>query len=201
MKHGLFLSVLVVVGMVVMGISPKADRTTWLLENLPVLIILPLTIYLQPRLKLSNFALYVMAIHAFILMYGGHYSYAETPIGFWAKDLLGFSRNHYDRVGHFFQGFAPGIVLWEIVLRNSKIQSRSFRGLVVICFALAFSAFYELIEWWSAVLLGQGADAFLGTQGDVWDTQWDMFLALVGVVVAVSVQCMRFPEGKSRSRE
>ncbi len=198
MKQSFILAIVVVVGCILLGISPTADRTTWFLENLPVFIILPLVVFLQPRLKLSTFALYVMALHAFVLMYGGHYSYAETPLGFWARDIFGFSRNHYDRVGHLFQGFAPGVVLWEILLRTSAIRSRAFRGLVVVSFALAFSAVYELIEWAAALSLGQEADAFLGTQGDVWDTQWDMFMALVGAILAVGIQFLRYPVNVSK---
>lgn len=181
-----------------MGVSPQADRLTWFLENLPVFIILPLVIYLQPRFKLSRFALYVMAFHAFVLMYGGHYSYAKVPLGFWAKDFFDLSRNHYDRLGHFMQGFGPGVVLWEILVRSSVIRSGAFRALVVVSMALAFSALYELIEWWAAVFLGEGADSFLGTQGDVWDTQWDMFLALVGVIIAVAVMALFFSPSKRK---
>lgn len=185
------LSVFVIVACLVLGIYPYADRLTWFLENLPVFIILPLTIYLQPSLRLSTFTLYIMVFHALVLMVGGHYSYAEVPVGFWAQEVFGFSRNHYDRLGHFMQGFGPGIVLWEILSKKSAIKSAAFRGLVVISMALAFSALYELIEWWSAVILGEGADAFLGTQGDVWDTQWDMFLALLGSIAAIVAQWLR----------
>ena len=180
------LLLLVIAGEILLGWSPRADRTTWFLENAPVFLLLPLMAWWQPRLRLSNFAWIVMTAHAFVLMLGGHYTYAEVPLGFWVRDALDLSRNHYDRLGHFMQGFGPAVVLGEILPARTPLRRGPLLGLVVVSMCLAFSAFYELIEWWSALLLGQGADAFLGTQGDPWDTQWDMFLALIGAIVALA---------------
>lgn len=117
-------------------------------------------------------------------MLGGHYTYAHVPLGFWIQDFLDLSRNHYDRIGHFAQGFIPAILTREILIRRSPLPLGKWLFFLVVCVCLAFSAFYELIEWWAAVIGGSAADAFLGTQGDVWDTQWDMFLALAGAVIA-----------------
>jgi putative membrane protein len=126
----------------------------------------------------------LLAVHAVILMVGGHYTYAEVPLGFWVRDALGLARNHYDRLGHFAQGFVPAILAREILLRNTPLRRGGWLFFLVVCVCLAFSALYELIEWWTALISGEGATAFLGTQGDVWDTQWDMFLALVGALTA-----------------
>ena len=117
-------------------------------------------------------------------MIGGHYTYAQVPLGFWVQDLFHLGRNHYDRLGHFAQGFVPAMLVREILIRRSPLGPGKWLFFLVVCVCLAFSAFYELIEWWTAVMMGQAADAFLGTQGDPWDTQWDMFLALVGAVTA-----------------
>lgn len=165
------------------GWHPQTDRTTWFLENLPIFIIFPIVLRKQPSFQLSRLALYVTAFHSLVLAVGGHYSYAQVPIGFAFQNIFHLSRNHFDRLGHLMQGLSPAIVLWELLLKKSRIQNCWFRGLVVISMALAFSAFYELIEWWSACILGQGAEAFLGTQGDTWDTQWDLFMALVGAIL------------------
>jgi len=118
-------------------------------------------------------------------MTGGQHTYARVPLGFWLQDWLDLTRNHYDRIGHLAQGFVPAMVAREILIRGKFVNGRKMLALIVVCVCLAISAFYELIEWWSAVIMGQGADAFLGTQGDPWDTQWDMFLALVGAVTAL----------------
>jgi putative membrane protein len=126
----------------------------------------------------------LLAVHAVILMVGGHYTYAEVPLGFWVRDALGLARNHYDRLGHFAQGFVPAILAREVLLRNTSLRRGGWLFFLVVCVCLAFSAFYELVEWWTALISGEGATAFLGTQGDVWDTQWDMCLALVGALTA-----------------
>lgn len=182
--QSLILIALIAAGEIYFGISPHADRTTWLLENFPIFIILPLTIYLQPKWELSKFVLIVMTLHAFVLMQGGHYTYAEVPFGFWLKETFRFSRNPYDRIGHFFQGFTPALLLWEVLPKKTATRSPAFQCLIIVSMCLAFSAFYELIEWSAALIMGQGADAFLGTQGDPWDTQWDMFMALIGAALA-----------------
>jgi len=121
-------------------------------------------------------------IHAVILMVGGHYTYARVPAGYWIQDVLDLSRNHYDRLGHFAQGFVPAILAREILIRSSPLAGSRWLAFLVVCVCLAFSALYEMIEWWTALLGGEAAESFLGTQGDVWDTQWDMFLALVGAI-------------------
>jgi putative membrane protein len=136
-------------------------------------------------LPLTTLVYTLIAIHGLILIYGGAYTYARVPAGFWLQELFGFARNPYDRIGHLAQGFVPAMVARELLLRVFGITGRKILFFLVACIALAISAFYELIEWWSALVMGADAHEFLGTQGDVWDTQWDMFLALVGAVAAL----------------
>jgi putative membrane protein len=169
--------------LVVSGIAPY-DRLTWLMEVLPVLIAAPVLVFTRGRLPLTTLVYALIAIHGLILIYGGAYTYARTPLGFWLQDLLGFMRNPYDRIGHLAQGFVPAMVAREVLLRVFRIRGRNILFFLVVCICLAISAFYELIEWWAALLIGAGADEFLATQGDVWDTQWDMFMALVGALAA-----------------
>lgn len=179
------LALLAAAGIVLLwsGIEPH-DRLTWVLEVSPVLIGVPILLATYARFPLSPLLYRLLFLHAVILMVGGHYTYAEVPLGLWAQDLLGFSRNHYDRLGHFVQGFVPAILAREILLRRSPLRPGKWLFFLVVCVCLAVSAFYELIEWWTALIGGASAEYFLGTQGDVWDTQWDMFLALIGAVVA-----------------
>jgi putative membrane protein len=167
------------------GIGPL-ERGTWWMEVAPVLIGIPLLVATFSRFCLSPLLYRLLFLHAVILMVGSHYTYARVPVGFWVQDLLDFSRNHYDRVGHFAQGFVPAILAREILLRRSPLRPGKWLFFLVTCVCLAFSAFYELIEWWAAQLGGDSAESFLGTQGDVWDTQWDMFLALLGTIAAQS---------------
>jgi len=169
--------------LIVSGIAPY-DRLTWLMEVMPVLLALPVLVFTRTRLPLTTLVYALIVIHGLILIYGGAYTYARTPFGFWLQDLLGFMRNPYDRVGHLAQGFVPAMVAREVLLRVFRIHGRNILFFLVICICLAISAFYELIEWWAALLIGAGADEFLATQGDVWDTQWDMFMALVGALAA-----------------
>jgi len=171
------------VALLVSGVSPR-DRTTWWLEVFPVLIAAPVLIATFARFPLTPLAYTLIALHALILILGGHYTYAQVPLGFWAQDWLGLARNHYDRLGHFAQGFVPAIVAREVLLRTSPLRRGRWLFFLVTATCLAISACYELIEWWAALAGGQSADAFLGTQGDVWDTQWDMFLALIGALTA-----------------
>jgi len=161
------------------------DRLTWFMEIIWVLIGLPLVMWTWRTLPLTRLLSWALAIHALILMYGGHYTYAETPLGLWAKDAFDLSRNHYDRLGHFAQGFVPAILVRELLLRTSALRGGRWLPVLVVCACLAFSAFFEMIEWWAALVWGGAADAFLATQGDVWDTQWDMFLALIGAILSV----------------
>ena len=163
------------------GIGPR-DRLTWFLEVAPVLIALPLLLATRHAFPFTPLAYTLMAAHALILMVGGHYTYAEMPLFNWLRDALELSRNHYDRLGHIAQGFIPAIVAREILLRRSPLQPGKWLFFLVTAVCLAISAFYEMIEWWVAIASGDAAVAFLATQGDVWDTQWDMFLALLGAL-------------------
>jgi len=170
--------------LVLSGIEPKADRLTWLLETLPVMIALLLLAATRYRFPLTTLAYRLIFLHALVLILGGYYTYAEVPLFNYLRDSLELSRNHYDRVGHFMQGFVPAILAREILLRRSPLTGR-WLFFLTLCFCLAFSAFYELIEWWVALLNEQAAEAFLGTQGDPWDTQADMFMALIGASTAL----------------
>jgi putative membrane protein len=163
------------------GIAPH-DRPTWVLETFPIFIAAPLLIVTARRFPLTPLAYRLIFLHALVLMLGAHYTYALVPIGAWLQEAFDLSRNHYDRLGHFMQGFAPAMIAREILLRTSPLRPGKWLFTLVAAVSLAISACYEFIEWAAAVILGQGADAFLGTQGDVWDTQWDMFLALLGAL-------------------
>ena len=165
------------------GLRPY-DRTTWLLEVGPVLMGAPILIASYCRFPLTPLLYRLLLLHALILILGGHYTYERVPLGFWLQDLLDLSRNHYDRLGHIAQGFIPAILAREILLRLSPLRPGKWLFFLVVCVCLAFSAFYELLEWWTAALMGEEADAFLATQGDIWDSQWDMFLALLGAVAS-----------------
>ena len=168
------------------GIAPK-DRGTWLMEVLPVLIALPLVLMTWKRFPLTTLLTVVITLHAIVLMVGGKYTYAEMPLFNWIRDEFHLSRNHYDRLGHFMQGFGPALVIRELLLRTSPMKSGKWLATIIIFCCLGVSAIYELLEWAAAVALGAGADAFLATQGDVWDTQKDMLMAGIGAVVAVLV--------------
>lgn len=160
------------------------DLFIWWLEVLPVLIALPLLVFTYPRFRFSRLAYGLILLHAVILLIGGHYTYAEMPLFNWLRDSFELSRNYYDRLGHVAQGFIPAIVAREILLRSSPLQPGGWLFFLVTCVCLAVSAFYEMIEWWVALASGSDAVAFLATQGDVWDTQWDMLLALLGAMAA-----------------
>jgi len=165
------------------AIEPK-DRFTWLLEVLPVLMGIPILLFTADSFPLTPLTYALLTIHAVILMVGGHYTYAEVPLGFWMQDLFDLGRNHYDRLGHFAQGCVPAILTREILLRRSPLVPGKWTFFLVTAVWLAFSASYELFEWVTARATGEAATAFLGTQGDEWDTQWDMFLALIGAVIS-----------------
>ncbi|UOB74813.1 DUF2238 domain-containing protein [Pseudoalteromonas sp. APM04] len=163
------------------GINPK-DQFTWLLEVIPAMIGLALIASTYKYFKLTSLLYFFILVHCIVLMIGGHYTYAEVPL---FDNLFGSERNNYDKVGHFFQGFVPALLAREILLRKQVVNGRGWLTLFVISVSLAFSAFYELIEWWVALLTGENAEAFLGTQGYVWDTQSDMALALFGAICSL----------------
>jgi putative membrane protein len=161
------------------------DRTTWFMEVAPIFIVLPVMAATYSRFPLTTLLYVLIFIHALVLIAGGHYTYARVPLGFWIQDVLSLARNPYDKIGHFMQGFVPFLVTREILLRNGYLTSRRMAAFLSICVVMAISAWYELIEWWSALAMGQGADEFLGTQGDPWDTQSDMFFAFIGATAAM----------------
>mgnify|MGYP000849043780 CR=1 FL=1 len=182
-SYPLVLLGLVLAVLVWSGIQPR-DRLTWAMEVAPVVIGLALMLPTYRRFPLTPLLYGLIAFHCVVLMIGGKYTYAEVPLFNWLRDTLDLTRNHYDRVGHFVQGFVPAILAREILLRTSPLRPGKWLFFLVVCACLAFSAFYELIEWQAALALGGGADAFLATQGDPWDTQKDMALALLGSILA-----------------
>lgn len=161
------------------------DRLTWWLEVSPILIGAPVLIVTARRFPFTSLVYLLMALHAALLIFGGHWTYARVPMGFWLQDLLGFERNPYDRLGHLFQGFVPALVVREVLLRTSPLRPGGWLTFLIISVCLAISATYELVEWAAALVAGGASIEFLGTQGDVWDTQWDMFLAGIGAVLAL----------------
>lgn len=178
--------ILLIIGLgflVLSGIQPR-DRFTWVLEVAPILLGVPLLLATFPRFRFTPLVYRLLFIHALVLMLGGHYTYAEVPLGYWMKGMFGFARNHYDRIGHVAQGFIPAMVTREVLLRCSPLQPGKWLFFLVTCVCVTVSVCYEFVEWWTAVATGEAASAFLGTQGDPWDTQWDIFLALVGAIVA-----------------
>ena len=177
------LGLLTLAALLVSGIQPY-DRLTWVLETLPVMIGLPLLLATHRRFPLTPLVVRLLFVHGLILMLGGHYTYARVPVGFWAQETFDLARNHYDRLGHLAQGFIPAMLAREILLKQTPLKPGGWLFLLTTSVILAFSACYEFIEWWAALLIGADADAFLATQGDVWDTQWDMLLALIGAMVA-----------------
>lgn len=184
MAYGLLIFVCVSLAISAIG---AFDALTWFLEVIWVFIGLILIIWRWKKFPLTKLLCIALAIHALVLMYGGHYTYAETPLGLWAKEAFDLSRNHYDRLGHFMQGFVPAILVRELLLRTSPLKRGTWLAVLTTCACLAFSAFFEMIEWWAALAWGGAADAFLATQGDVWDTQWDMFLALIGAITSLLI--------------
>ena len=163
------------------------DYFTWFLEVLPILLGLPVALALHRRFPLSTLLLVLLWWHSVILIFGGHYTYARVPLGDWAMHWFGWTRNNYDKLGHFAQGFVPAILTREILVRASPLKGSRWLGFLVVSVCLAFSALYELMEWAVAVVSGAAADDFLGTQGDPWDTQTDMAMALVGAILAMLV--------------
>ncbi|TWH99462.1 putative membrane protein [Luteimonas cucumeris] len=170
--------------LVASGIAPR-DRLTWFMEVVWVIVALPLICWCWPRFPLTRLLCWLLAAHALVLIHGGAHTYAETPLGFWLRDTFGFQRNPWDRVGHFMQGFVPAILARELLLRLTPLKRGGWLVYLVLAACLSFSALFELIEWWAALAFGADADAFLATQGDQWDTQWDMFLCLVGAALSL----------------
>lgn len=182
--EGRALIAIVVLALVWSAIAPK-DRLTWFMEVVWVIVGVPLVILGWKRIPLTRLLCWLLVAHALVLIHGGAYTYAETPLGFWLRDAFGFQRNPWDRVGHFMQGFVPAILARELLLRCTPLRRGGWLVYLVLAAALSFSALFELIEWWAALIYGAQADAFLATQGDVWDTQWDMFLCLCGAIVSL----------------
>ena len=179
----LVLLAIVIAALLWSAVGPY-DRTTWWLEVAPVLIAVPVLVATARRFPLTPLVYTLIAVHSLILILGGHYTYARVPLGFWMQDWFDFSRNHYDRIGHLMQGFGPAIVARELLLRTSPLRPGKWLFAIVTLCILGISAFYEFTEWWAALAGGAATDAFLGTQGDPWDTQWDMFLAFCGAILA-----------------
>jgi len=177
------LLAVVTLALVVSGVQPH-DRLTWFLEVVPVLIAAPLLIATHRSFPLTPLVYWLIAIHSLILIVGGHYTYARVPLGFWIQDWFDFSRNHYDRIGHLMQGFGPAIIIRELLIRTSPLAPGKWLFTIVLFTVLGVSATYEFIEWGAALSSEDASAAFLGTQGDVWDTQWDMFLAGCGAIVS-----------------
>ncbi len=184
-KYHVLLLIVVLLFWLWSAIDVQDTYLTWFLETLPFMIALPILLLTYRRFPLTNLTYTLIAVHAMILMYGAHYSYAKAPLGFWMEDWFGWTRNNYDKIGHFMQGFAPFIYAREIIARTSPLQRGKWLGFISIAVTLAFSALYEIFEWLASLSNPADTEAFLGTQGYIWDTQSDMFLALVGALVAM----------------
>ncbi len=184
-RQNLWIAIFLIV-LVWSGIHPK-DYYTWMLEVAPAIIAFGLLAFTRTSFPLTPLVYVLILVHCIILMIGGHYTYAEVPLFDWISDSLNHGRNNYDKIGHLAQGFVPALVARELVIRLNVFNSKNWRNFFIVSSCLGFSAFYELIEWWVALLSEQAADSFLGTQGYIWDTQSDMFLALVGAVLALAV--------------
>ncbi|GAB2812972.1 DUF2238 domain-containing protein [Lentzea nigeriaca] len=184
--EGRVLAGVVIAALVASGVQARS-LGTWVLEVVWVLIGLPLVVALHKRFPLTRLLSWLLVLHALVLCYGGQYTYAETPLGEWAQELLGTQRNNYDRFAHFIQGFVPAVAVREVLLRRTPLRPGGWVGFLTASVCLAISACFEFVEWFSALILGSGADDFLATQGDQWDTQWDMFLCLCGAIVSLIV--------------
>jgi putative membrane protein len=186
-KYPFVLLALVLVVGVWSGVEPRDTRLTWFLETLPVMIALPVLLLTYNKFPLSGLTYTLIALHALILMLGAHYSYAKVPLGFWMEDWFGWNRNNYDKIGHFMQGFGPAIYTREVISRTSPLKRGRWLGFISIAVPLAFSAIYEIIEWLVSLSDPTDTEAFLGTQGYIWDTQSDMFLCLIGSLAALGL--------------
>jgi putative membrane protein len=180
------LGAMVAIALAASAVAPH-DRLTWFMEVLPVLIAAPVLVATGRRFPLTTLLYVLITVHALVLILGAEYTYARVPLGNWIQDAFDLDRNPYDKIGHFMQGLVPALVAREILVRFDYVSTRRMTGFLCICVALAVSALYELIEWWAALFMGQDAAEFLGTQGDPWDAQQDMFFAGIGALVAVLV--------------
>lgn len=203
-RPALLLTSLLMLLILAVSFTMTGDRMTWLLETLPVMIALPLLWATHKRYPLTSLLYGLIFLHCVVLIYGGIYTYAKTPFGFVLQDWLGTMRNPYDKIGHFVQGFVPAMIAREILLRGDHVKGPWLRTFLIICVVMFISSFYELLEWWVALLSGESAEAFLGTQGDPWDTQSDMGFALLGSICALLLlsrwhdrQLRRLPAGGS----
>jgi putative membrane protein len=178
------LLIVTIIALAVSGWRPY-DRITWFMEVAPVLIAIPLLLATRERYPLTTLLYVLICAHSLVLILGGAYTYARVPLGHWVQEAFGLARNPYDKLGHFMQGYVPAMIAREILVRGGYVRGRRMLAFLCVCIALAISAAYELIEWWAALAMGQGADEFLGTQGDPWDTQSDMFLAMIGAITAL----------------
>ena len=181
----LIIFFVIVCGLLIATAIDPYDRITWLMEVAPVLIALPILVLTYGLFPLTRLLYVLIFLHAIVLITGGAYTYARVPFGFWLEHLFSLSRNNYDRIGHFFQGLVPALLARELLIRLGYVTNKRMASVLAICVAMAISAWYELIEWAAALILGQKADDFLGTQGDPWDTQWDMFMCFIGSLVAM----------------
>jgi len=184
-RYPLVLLGIVLICWVGSGIKPHDTQLTWFLETVPCMIVLPILLCTCKRFRLTNLMYTLIAIHSMILMLGGHYSYAKVPLGFWMREWFGWTRNNYDKIGHFMQGFGPAIYAREIVVRTTPLKRGKMLGLFCLAVPLAVSAAYEIAEWIAAISSPDGSEAFLGTQGYVWDTQTDMFFCFIGAIAAL----------------
>ena len=203
-RPALLLASFLLLLILAVSFTMTGDRMTWLLETLPVMIALPLLWTTHKRYPLTSLLYGLIFLHCVVLIYGGIYTYAKTPFGFVLQDWLGTMRNPYDKIGHFVQGFVPAMIAREILLRGDHVKGPWLRSFLIICVVMFISSFYELLEWWVALLSGESAEAFLGTQGDPWDTQSDMGFALLGSICALLLlsrwhdrQLRRLPAGRS----
>src|SRR5512147_3011706 len=186
-KYHVILLIIVLAFWTWSGINLVDTRLTWVLETVPFMIALPILLLTYRRFPLTDLTYTLIAIHAMVLMLGGHYSYAKVPLGFWMEDWFGWSRNNYDKIGHFMQGFGPAIYTREILARTSPLKQGKWLGFLSVAVPLAFSALYEIVEWLASMSNPTDTEAFLGTQGYIWDTQSDMFFCLAGSVAALAL--------------
>jgi len=184
-ERSLLFAMSILLSVMALSVIHPYDRTTWFMEVAPIFIALPIMFATCRRFPLTTLLYVLIFFHALVLIAGGHYTYARVPLGFWIEHAFSLSRNPYDKIGHFMQGFVPFLATREILLRNGYLNSRRMAAFLSVCVVMAISAWYELIEWWSALAMGQGADEFLGTQGDPWDTQSDMLFAFIGAMSAM----------------